>query len=299
MLSALALLACPNLAVPPQLMYHVAMVESRASPFAIGVVGGRLARQPLDLAEAIATARMLEAGGYKFSVGIAQVNRANLARYGLDTWERAFDVCPNLRAGSQILARCYGGAGGAWDKAFSCYYSGDHATGIRDGYVQKIFASLGAGAQMAPIPEAEVPIRLVPASKPRSTRAGAGDPITSGGAARRIAIRTAALEVPVDMVGGHAGPVALGSTAQADALTVQIVPGATGSLPEAVPQATGAPVGTQSASTPDNTAFVPHVSRPGASRGAAAPGSTSVTAPAVAGDPADPRQRHEDSAFVF
>ena len=72
MIPAAVLLACPNLAVPPRLMYHVAMVESDANRYAIGVVGGRLLRQPASLEEAIATARSLETQGYNFSVGVAQ-----------------------------------------------------------------------------------------------------------------------------------------------------------------------------------------------------------------------------------
>ena len=72
--------------------------------FAIGVVGGRLARQPQNMEEALATARMLESKGYNFSVGIAQVNRANLGRYGLDSYRKAFDTCDNLAAGARILA---------------------------------------------------------------------------------------------------------------------------------------------------------------------------------------------------
>ena len=38
------------------------------------------------------------------SLGLAQVNRHNLARQGLDSYEKAFAVCPNLQAGSRILA---------------------------------------------------------------------------------------------------------------------------------------------------------------------------------------------------
>ena len=73
---------CPNLSVPPHIMQHVVNVESSSNPFAIGVVGGRLARQPRTLGEAISTAKMLEQNGYNFSLGVAQVNRYNLAKYG-------------------------------------------------------------------------------------------------------------------------------------------------------------------------------------------------------------------------
>jgi type IV secretion system protein VirB1 len=153
MLPGMEMMACTDLAVPSEVMQHVVRIESSFNPYAIGVVGGRLARQPRNLSEAVSTARMLESKGYNFSLGIAQVNRYNLARYGLDSYERAFQVCPNLQAGSRILAECHGRAGGDWGKAFSCYYSGNFTTGFRHGYVQKVFASWqGAATGVAAIP---------------------------------------------------------------------------------------------------------------------------------------------------
>ncbi len=133
---------CQPLAVPAVVMQHVVDVESAFNPYAIGVVGARLTRQPRTLPEAVATARMLGERGYNFSLGLAQVNRQNLARYGLSSYALAFDACANLRAGSRILAECYGRAGKDWGKAFSCYYSGNFTKGFRDGYVQKVFASM-------------------------------------------------------------------------------------------------------------------------------------------------------------
>lgn len=153
MLPGMEMMACTDLAVPSEVMQHVVRIESSFNPYAIGVVGGRLARQPRNLSEAVSTARMLESKGYNFSLGIAQVNRYNLARYGLDSYERAFQVCPNLQAGSRILAECHGRAGGDWGKAFSCYYSGNFTTGFRHGYVQKVFASWqGTATGVAAIP---------------------------------------------------------------------------------------------------------------------------------------------------
>src|SRR3990167_5766341 len=135
------MLDCPDLSVPQEVMRHVVHVESSRNPFAIGVVGGYLARQPKSLEEALAAVRQLKQEGYNFSVGIAQVNRYNLAKYGLSTYAEAFETCPNLRAGSRILRECYDRAQD-WGKAFSCYYSGNFATGFEHGYVQKIFASM-------------------------------------------------------------------------------------------------------------------------------------------------------------
>ena len=148
------------MALPMHVMQHVMRVESSFNPYAIGVVGGRLERQPRNLPEAVATARMLEKNGFNFSLGLAQVNRYNLARYGLHTYEKAFGACDNVRAGSRILRECYQRAND-WGKALSCYYSGNFVTGFRHGYVQKVMASMAgtlpsaaggpAGAQPIPV----------------------------------------------------------------------------------------------------------------------------------------------------
>lgn len=155
MLPGMELMGCTGLAVPGEVMQHVVQVESSRNPYAIGVVGGRLLRAPRALDEAVATARMLEEKGYNFSLGLGQVNRYNLEKYGLASYEKAFDVCPNLVAASRILAECYSRSGGDWGKSFSCYYSGNFETGFRHGYVQKIYASMRqtvAASGAAPIP---------------------------------------------------------------------------------------------------------------------------------------------------
>lgn len=138
-------------AVHPVTMSAVVRNESGANPFAIGVVGGHLARQPRTQAEAEATAAALERAGWNYSVGLAQVNRANFARYGL-AGGAAFDPCANLRAGSEILADCYrrasittGPGQRALRHALSCYYSGNPQRGFKteqDGtsYVQRVVA---------------------------------------------------------------------------------------------------------------------------------------------------------------
>ncbi len=154
------MLDCPDLAVPQEVMQHVVHVESSRNPYAIGVVGGYLARQPRNLEEALATVKMLKSEGYNFSVGIAQVNRYNLAKYGLQSYSQAFEICPNLRAGSRILRECYDRAQD-WGKAFSCYYSGNFVTGFEHGYVQKIFASMRKGKAPA-IAAAPSGIEVIP-----------------------------------------------------------------------------------------------------------------------------------------
>lgn len=139
------IIPCADLAVSPHIMQHIVRVESSGNQYAIGIVGARLQRQPRNLSEAVSTAKMLEQKGYNFSLGLTQVNRHNLRKYGLRSYEQAFQVCPNLKAGSHILRECYDRSKD-WGKSFSCYYSGNFVTGYRHGYVQKVFTSMLGGA---------------------------------------------------------------------------------------------------------------------------------------------------------
>lgn len=174
--SALAQQCAP--AVHPATLQALVKTESGFNPYAIGVVGGRLVRQPRSREEAVATARALEAAGWNFSMGLAQVNRANLRSYGL-TAETVFDACANLRAGSAILSNCYTRAsiGGresqdAVRAALSCYYSGNFTRGFKPdsggtSYVQRVAANvapLGASAAVVP-PIAVVPNDAAPAQR--------------------------------------------------------------------------------------------------------------------------------------
>jgi type IV secretion system protein VirB1 len=135
--------ACGELAVPRDVMAYVVQVESSFNPWAIGVVGGRLVRQPRSLPEAVSTAHALEREGRDFSVGLAQVNVRNFAQAGFHDYASAFEPCANLVAGARILADCHVRAGGDWPRAFSCYYSGNFSRGFRDGYVARVLAAMG------------------------------------------------------------------------------------------------------------------------------------------------------------
>ena len=131
-------------------------VESGFNPWAIGVVGGSLVRQPRQRTEALATARALQAAGWNFSVGLGQINVSNFARLGL-TLESAFEPCANLLALQAVLGECFDRARTpvltapvdqtALRKALSCYYSGNFATGFHHGYVRKVVAAAGAAAR--------------------------------------------------------------------------------------------------------------------------------------------------------
>lgn len=155
----------PNVA--PQTMAAIVSVESSHNPYAIGVVGGHLIRQPVTKAEAIATVQQLERQGKNFSMGMAQVNRYNLPRYNV-TYSEIFDACTNLRVGALILEDCYqrampakGNSQAALRAAFSCYYSGNFSRGFQPdkigepSYVQKVVAASGLTPPQIVVPAIE------------------------------------------------------------------------------------------------------------------------------------------------
>ena len=133
--------------VHPVTLAALVHTESKYNPYAIGVVGGRLSRQPKTLPEALEAVSQLQRAGYNFSMGLSQVNRYNLARFG-ESYQTIFEPCRNLRVGSAILKECYQRAQRrtpqeqqALRAALSCYYSGNFQRGFKDGYVQKVVAS--------------------------------------------------------------------------------------------------------------------------------------------------------------
>ena len=142
-LLALALTCAPQ--VDPRTAQALVAVESSGNPYAIGVVGGVLLRQPQHQAEAIATAKALQAAGWDFSLGLAQINVRNLRLLGLSV-EQTFDPCTNLRAMQTLLGECLQRAQGAkreadqlhLRRALSCYYSGNFTTGFEHGYVRRV-----------------------------------------------------------------------------------------------------------------------------------------------------------------
>ena len=132
-------------------------VESAFNPNAIGVVGGVLDRQPRNRAEALATAEALQAKGWNFSVGLAQINARNFERLGL-TVASAIDPCENLRAMQTVLGECIDRAAiaapvqTALRQALSCYYSGNFVTGFRHGYVQRVARAVPQGRIASGVP---------------------------------------------------------------------------------------------------------------------------------------------------
>ena len=150
---ALAMACAPQ--VHPDTARAIVSVESGFNPYAIGVVGGALLRQPRNRTEALATIKALQAAGWNYSVGLAQINLANFARLGV-TPASALDPCSSLAALQTVLGECYDRASAgpgpqtALRRALSCYYSGNFTTGSRHGYVGRVVTAARLEAARSP-----------------------------------------------------------------------------------------------------------------------------------------------------
>lgn len=150
---ALAAVCAPL--VHPTTALAIAKTESSLNAYAIGVVSGTLERQPRDLAEALATAAMLNAQGRNFSIGLTQINVRTLRRLNLQAQD-AFDGCRNLQLMQVVLAECFDRAETRFDvqrslrNALSCYYSGNFTTGFRHGYVARVLGHVQKSARAPP-----------------------------------------------------------------------------------------------------------------------------------------------------
>jgi len=133
-LTALVTQCAPTVA--PETMLRIVQHESGGNPFAIGISrGGRLSRQPMNLNEAVSTAKQLWELGWVFEMGLGQVSHRHLAKFGL-TIEQIFDPCTNLRVSEAILRDCYDRAAAQWGPgqtalraALSCYNTGSFSRG--------------------------------------------------------------------------------------------------------------------------------------------------------------------------
>lgn len=154
LISALAVACAP--AVHASTTQALVAVESGFNPNAIGVVGGTLVRQPRNRAEALATATKLQAKGWNYSVGLAQINVRNFQRLGL-TAVSALEPCENLRAMQTVLGECFDRAASrsaqtALRGALSCYYSGNFHTGFDHGYVRRVVDAVRRAAVTSGVP---------------------------------------------------------------------------------------------------------------------------------------------------
>lgn len=123
--------------VNPVVMHGIISQESSFNPFAIGVVNGRLKRQPRTYQEGIAAIQALQAKGMNFSVGLAQINKQHFKRFGLN-YTNMFNMCENVKAGAAIYKGCLAAANKSFGvgnfstwAALSCYYSGNFSTGFK------------------------------------------------------------------------------------------------------------------------------------------------------------------------
>ena len=144
------------------IMQQIIRVESGGNPYAIGVVGNSLQRQPRNESEAVATVKMLESKGFNYSIGIGQVNKVHFSRLKWDVdLLKGFNNCHNIVAATNIFMNCRSKAVKAGysvisDKitndgikstpsdiaALSCYYSGDLKRGTALGYSAKVLRGI-------------------------------------------------------------------------------------------------------------------------------------------------------------
>ncbi|ENE6639018.1 lytic transglycosylase domain-containing protein [Salmonella enterica] len=143
---ALAIQCAPN--VHTDTLQALVRTESGFNPYAIGVVGPPLAKQPTSLNEALDAIKSLNKAGLKYSLGLSQIYIGNLANE--PDISSVFEPCKNLRLGANILSSCYQRAltetddqQDALKKAFSCYYSNNFTRGFKkenngSSYVERV-----------------------------------------------------------------------------------------------------------------------------------------------------------------
>ncbi len=145
-----------NRAYPRDLLHrcapHVALdtmaaiieVESSGNPYAIAVVrGAKQPKQPRNHAEALKIIRHLNSIHANFTVGLAQINKANFDKFKV-TAINLLNPCLNLRIAEKLLQDCYTRTHDI-DKTLSCYYSGNPYQGFKKdfrktSYVDRIYS---------------------------------------------------------------------------------------------------------------------------------------------------------------
>ncbi|WP_147479198.1 lytic transglycosylase domain-containing protein, partial [Pseudomonas savastanoi] len=130
---ALAMQCAPS--IHPATLTPIVKTESSFNPYAIGVVGRVLPRQPQSLDEAVLVVKQLVEEGANFSIGLGQINRQH---FDVSRPEPVFEPCTNLRMAAAVLEQCYARASAqepnrqaALHKAISCYYSGNPKRGFK------------------------------------------------------------------------------------------------------------------------------------------------------------------------
>lgn len=160
---ALAMQCAPDIA--PDTLSRIVKTESGFNPWAIGVVGKSLKRQPQNKEEALTTVKQLVKNKSNFSIGLAQINRQY---FDIKHAELFFSPCTNLKMGANILKDCYARAlknseseQQALKKSFSCYYSGNYTRGFKKenngtSYVERIITANSAAVKVPALDDSAV-----------------------------------------------------------------------------------------------------------------------------------------------
>lgn len=147
---SLAVQCAPS--IHPATLAPIVKTESSFNPWAIGVVGKVLPRQPQNQEEAVLAVKKLVEEGANFSIGLGQINRQH---FDVSKPEQVFEPCNNLRMTERVLQACYSAASevdpdpqSALHKAISCYYSGNPKRGFEaeadaggTSHVQRVLAN--------------------------------------------------------------------------------------------------------------------------------------------------------------
>lgn len=160
--------------VSPKTLNAFVSVESAAKPYVVANVSDNTSHYFDTQDKAVRFINNLERDNKTYSAGLMQVYSKNFKAYGLNT-ENVFDYCTNIKAGAEILKKCYATATNKTDdpqdairKAASCYYSGNFTRGFKkeaDGksYVERI--ELAASKNFA-VPEIKTTDSGMQSSKP-------------------------------------------------------------------------------------------------------------------------------------
>lgn len=160
---ALAMQCAPDVA--PDTLSRIVKTESGFNPWAIGVVGKPLNRQPQTKEEALKAVKQLAKENANFSIGFAQINRQY---FNIKDAESVFSPCTNLKMGAEILKDCYSRALNtsaseqhALKKSFSCYYSGNYTRGFKKenngkSYVERVVAENSAAVKVPQLDDSPV-----------------------------------------------------------------------------------------------------------------------------------------------
>lgn len=138
-----ALLTSCSINVSPKLLHPLIQLESGYNPYAIGVVGSSV-KQPHTLSDFIQTISDLNNKKKNYSIGLAQINIKNLAKFNIPVLD-AVEPCNNIKLSSIILKECYKKYPDI-GKTLSCYYSGNDKKGFQrdfdnSSYVERFVSS--------------------------------------------------------------------------------------------------------------------------------------------------------------